>query len=166
MIFDGSVGVDIVHNLMEDARRTCRWYLVVTMGRKAGHLALGIGKAAGATIRSLPFEEMIDPDTGRTRVRMEAVDSQSFQVALEYMIRLRPEGMDDNDQVRRLADAAGAEPETFRRRFASLATSPARSSAPKGSSRDELVLRMSNRQHRARRLLHHLLCYASDERMG
>ena len=44
------VGAEIVQNLMEDARSTRRWYVVVAMGRKAGHLALGIGKAAGATL--------------------------------------------------------------------------------------------------------------------
>lgn len=44
-----SVGVEIVNNLMVDAQTTGRWYFVVAMGRKAGHLALGIGKAAGAT---------------------------------------------------------------------------------------------------------------------
>jgi 6-phosphofructokinase 1 len=44
------VGVELVYNLMEDARSTKRWYVVVAMGRKAGHLALGIGKAAGATL--------------------------------------------------------------------------------------------------------------------
>ncbi len=44
------VGVEMVRNLMEDARSTKRWYFVVAMGRKAGHLALGIGKAAGATL--------------------------------------------------------------------------------------------------------------------
>ena len=44
------VGVELVRNLMEDARSTRRWYIVVAMGRKAGHLALGIGKAAGATL--------------------------------------------------------------------------------------------------------------------
>jgi ATP-dependent phosphofructokinase / diphosphate-dependent phosphofructokinase len=44
------VGVELVQNLMEDARSTRRWYVVVAMGRKAGHLALGIGKAAGATL--------------------------------------------------------------------------------------------------------------------
>src|SRR6266540_2833055 len=38
-------GVDIVKNLMVDARTTSRWYYVIAMGRKAGHLALGIGKA-------------------------------------------------------------------------------------------------------------------------
>jgi 6-phosphofructokinase 1 len=50
------VGVDIVHNLMVDARTTGRWYFVVAMGRKAGHLALGIGKAAGATLTLIPEE--------------------------------------------------------------------------------------------------------------
>ena len=44
------VGVELIYNLMEDAKATKRWYVVVAMGRKAGHLALGIGKAAGATL--------------------------------------------------------------------------------------------------------------------
>ncbi len=35
---------------MVDAKTTSRWYFVIAMGRKAGHLALGIGKAAGATL--------------------------------------------------------------------------------------------------------------------
>ncbi len=50
------VGVNIVKNLMVDAQTTSRWYFVVSMGRKAGHLALGIGKAAGATLTSIPEE--------------------------------------------------------------------------------------------------------------
>jgi 6-phosphofructokinase 1 len=50
------LGVDIVKNLMVDGRTTSRWYFVVTMGRKAGHLALGIGKAAGATLSLIPEE--------------------------------------------------------------------------------------------------------------
>jgi ATP-dependent phosphofructokinase / diphosphate-dependent phosphofructokinase len=50
------VGAEILKNLMVDARTTTRWYLVVTMGRKAGHLALGIGKAAGATLTIIPEE--------------------------------------------------------------------------------------------------------------
>jgi ATP-dependent phosphofructokinase / diphosphate-dependent phosphofructokinase len=49
-------GADIVKNLMVDARTTSRWYFVITMGRKAGHLALGIGKAAGATLTLIPEE--------------------------------------------------------------------------------------------------------------
>lgn len=50
------VGVDLLKNLMVDALTTSRWYVVVTMGRKAGHLALGIGKAAGATLTIIPEE--------------------------------------------------------------------------------------------------------------
>src|SRR5262245_34366501 len=50
------VGVEILKNLMIDARTTSRWYFVITMGRKAGHLALGIGKAAGATMTLIPEE--------------------------------------------------------------------------------------------------------------
>lgn len=50
------MGVSLVKNLMIDAHTTSRWYFVVTMGRKAGHLALGIGKAAGATLTLIPEE--------------------------------------------------------------------------------------------------------------
>lgn len=50
------LGVEIVKSLMVDAQTTSRWYFVVTMGRKAGHLALGIGKATGATLTLIPEE--------------------------------------------------------------------------------------------------------------
>ena len=49
-------GAEIVKNLMVDAKTTSRWYFVITMGRKAGHLALGIGKAAGCTLTLIPEE--------------------------------------------------------------------------------------------------------------
>jgi 6-phosphofructokinase 1 len=49
-------GVEVVKNLMVDARTTSRWYIVVAMGRTAGHLALGIGKAAGATVTLITEE--------------------------------------------------------------------------------------------------------------
>ena len=47
-------GVYLVRNLAEDARTTSRWYLIISMGRTAGHLALGIGKAAAATLTIIP----------------------------------------------------------------------------------------------------------------
>ncbi|UCC29666.1 MAG: 6-phosphofructokinase [Phycisphaerales bacterium] len=50
------IGSGIVANLMEDSRTTARWYVVVTMGRNAGFLALGIGKSAGATLTLIPEE--------------------------------------------------------------------------------------------------------------
>ncbi len=58
------LGTLLVQNLMEDARTTQRWYIVVAMGREAGHLALGIGKAAGATLILIPeeFPDRMDLD--------------------------------------------------------------------------------------------------------
>jgi 6-phosphofructokinase 1 len=50
------VGVELVNNLMTDAMTTKRWFFVVAMGRSAGHLALGIGKAAGATVTIIAEE--------------------------------------------------------------------------------------------------------------
>ncbi|MFO0688328.1 MAG: 6-phosphofructokinase [Myxococcota bacterium] len=40
----------IVGTLLEDARTAGRWYVVVMMGRNAGHLALGAGHSANATM--------------------------------------------------------------------------------------------------------------------
>jgi ATP-dependent phosphofructokinase / diphosphate-dependent phosphofructokinase len=51
-----SVGAGILESLMEDARTTARWYVVVAMGRKSGSLALGMCKAAGSTLAVLPEE--------------------------------------------------------------------------------------------------------------
>jgi ATP-dependent phosphofructokinase / diphosphate-dependent phosphofructokinase len=51
-----AVGAGIVESLMEDARTMSRWYVVVSMGRKSGALALGICKASGATLAVIPEE--------------------------------------------------------------------------------------------------------------
>lgn len=258
------VGVEIVKNLMVDAHTTSRWYFVVTMGRKAGHLALGIGKAAGATVTlipeefrqrpvklatlvdtltaaiikrasegrfdgvavlaeglvevldpqdlggldhverdqhgnirlseidigdvlkrevsrvlsgfgltttivpknvgyelrcadpipfdmeytrdlgycaaqflldggnaamvsiqegrftPIPFKQMLDPTTGRAKVRMVDVASESYQIARRYMIRLAPEDMADAQTVGRCASAVGLSADAFRERFRSI----------------------------------------------
>jgi ATP-dependent phosphofructokinase / diphosphate-dependent phosphofructokinase len=50
------LGVQLARSLHEDARTTGRWYIVVSMGRAAGHLALGIGKASAATLTLIPEE--------------------------------------------------------------------------------------------------------------
>jgi 6-phosphofructokinase 1 len=50
------VGAELTGNLMRDARTSGRWYFVIAMGRKAGSLALGIAKAAGANLAVIPEE--------------------------------------------------------------------------------------------------------------
>jgi 6-phosphofructokinase 1 len=59
-------GTELVKNIMVDGRTTSRWYFIISMGRKAGHLALGIGKAAGATL-TLISEEFPKP------IRLKAI---------------------------------------------------------------------------------------------
>jgi 6-phosphofructokinase 1 len=46
----------VVERILEDMRTTGRWFFIVMMGRSAGHLALGAGKAAGAPITVIPEE--------------------------------------------------------------------------------------------------------------
>jgi 6-phosphofructokinase 1 len=259
------VGVELVKNLMVDARTTARWYLVVAMGRKAGHLALGIGKAAGVTLTvvpeefgsglirldhlsdilagaiirrksmghedgtailaeglveqlapddlesfgelerdehdhvrlaevnladvvkarlrerltrlglkmtlvtkdigyelrcadpipfdmeytrdlgycaaqylldggsnamvtlvdgrfvPIPFDEMLDPHTGRTRVRVVDTSSEQYKIARRYMVRLRREDLEDPQSLARLAAVVGQTPEQFRTEFGYVA---------------------------------------------
>jgi 6-phosphofructokinase 1 len=44
----------VVERILEDMRTTRRWFFIIMMGRTAGHLALGAGKAAGAPISLIP----------------------------------------------------------------------------------------------------------------
>src|SRR5690349_19299568 len=232
-----SIGVQLLNNLMTDAITTQRWYLVVAMGRSAGHLALGIGKSAGATLSiiaeefprdepvrlsrlvdvletsmlkriehghvrlaeleldrllakqvkdrfkargqsitvegknigyelrcappipfdieytrdlgygavdylkrilkgdepggmitiqdghmvPLPFGSFTDPETGRVRIRLVNVESSSYRVAREYMIRLDREDLENPERLGPIAAAAGLTPQVFRDRYGYLA---------------------------------------------
>jgi ATP-dependent phosphofructokinase / diphosphate-dependent phosphofructokinase len=264
------IGVEIVKNLMVDAKTTSRWYFVIAMGRKAGHLALGIGKAAGATLtlipeefggkevrlatvvdilagaivkrlshgrtdgvavlaegilellpeldlaglanaerdehdhvrlaeinfgdilkaevqkrlagfkirativpknigyevrcadpipfdmeytrdlgycaaryviegghsalisiqrglfKPIPFEDIMDAQTGRMKVRMVDIESDRYKIARTYMLRLKPEDFDDPHELARLAATAGLTPEEFRATFGALVASEPR----------------------------------------
>jgi len=254
------IGSNLVENLNEDAKTTGRWYIIVMMGRTAGHLALGVGKSAGATVilipeefeagvrlkkvadilagsiikrltydkpygvavvaeglaekiakedladlanaerdahghvrlaeidfsdivknavknvlkefnvpitlvdkeigyelrcappvafdieytRNLgyaavnflknggnkaiisiqeekivpiPFDDVRDPVTGRTKIRLVNTDSLQYQIAREYMIRLDKNDFEDRESLERLANAAGVRPEEFKKRF-------------------------------------------------
>jgi 6-phosphofructokinase 1 len=82
-----ALGVDIVHNLMVDAKTTGRWYFVVAMGRKAGHLALGIGKAAGATLT------LIAEEFGGRAVRLKTIVDTLAGSVLKRLAAGRTDGV-------------------------------------------------------------------------
>jgi 6-phosphofructokinase 1 len=79
-------GVEIVKSLMVDAKTTSRWYFVIAMGRKAGHLALGIGKAAGATITVIG-EEFTTP------VRLQTIVDTLLVAILKRQAEGRADGI-------------------------------------------------------------------------
>jgi 6-phosphofructokinase 1 len=82
------IGANIVRDLMVDAKTTSRWYFVVAMGRKVGHLALGMGKASGATLTVIPEE------FGGTVPLRQIVD-----IVLGAMLKRLAHGADDGVAV-------------------------------------------------------------------
>jgi 6-phosphofructokinase 1 len=105
------VGVELVRNLMEDARSTRRWYVVVAMGRQAGHLALGIGKAAGATLtvigeeftdKYIPFAHICDIVEGAIIKRRASGRAFGVAVLAEGLIeKLDPKELAELQDVER-----------------------------------------------------------------
>jgi 6-phosphofructokinase 1 len=81
------VGTDITMTLMEEALTGFRWFVVVTMGRKTGHLGLGIGKSSGATLTLIPEEW-----EGRT-IRMQEVVDILVTSILKRMADDKPYGV-------------------------------------------------------------------------
>ncbi|MCY4653648.1 MAG: 6-phosphofructokinase, partial [Dehalococcoidia bacterium] len=71
----------------------------------------------GGDIRVMPFDQLRDPSTGRTRVRTVDVEGESYLVARKYMIRLEESDLEDCEMKSRLADAAGMTPNEFGDRF-------------------------------------------------
>ena len=69
----------------------------------------------------LPFGSFNDPGTGRVRIRLVNVESSSYRVAREYMIRLDRGDLEDPDKLRPIAAASGLTPEAFRDRYGYLA---------------------------------------------
>ncbi len=102
-------GVGIVRDLMVDAKTTSRWYLVVTMGRKVGHLALGIGKAAGAALTLIPEEfkgpvrlqEIVDTILG-AMIKRESM-------GVPHGVAVLAEGLVESIDPRDLAQIEGVE---------------------------------------------------------
>jgi ATP-dependent phosphofructokinase / diphosphate-dependent phosphofructokinase len=104
------VGVSVVRNLAEDARTTSRWYLVVSMGRAAGFLALGIGKAAAATLTVIPEEFRGQPVTldGLCDLLLGAILKRRSQGSA-YGLAVLAEGLIEAIGERGLLEAFGSE---------------------------------------------------------
>ena len=65
----------------------------------------------------IPFKQMVDPVSGRAKVRMVDITAQSYQIARQYMIRLSDEDLKDPVALGRYAALTGMSPEAFQSRF-------------------------------------------------
>jgi len=68
----------------------------------------------------IPYHEMINPETGRTAVRMVDVHSFRYQSAYKFMTRLKPEHADDTQLIERLAGLIHFTDEEFIARYGYL----------------------------------------------
>jgi 6-phosphofructokinase 1 len=98
------------------------------LGYCAAKYLLAGGNAAvismqGGHFVPVPFDQMIDRETGRTRIRMVDIGSTRYAIARRYMIRLRRDDFDDPRQLARLAATAHLPPDEFRRQFEYLVAS-------------------------------------------
>lgn len=89
--------------------------------------------------RFVPFEQMRDPQTGRTRVRNVDVSAESYLVARRYMQRLTRKDFDDEADVARLAAAANCSVEEFRAQFGALVADEPEEYAWEDTVRDEVA---------------------------
>jgi len=101
------IGTEIVNYLMEDAKTTHRWFLVVTMGRKTGHLALGIGKSSGATLTLIPeeFSERKLPVKKIIKI-LEGSIIKRLKVGRDYGVAIIAEGITEkinNEDIKKLS---------------------------------------------------------------
>ena len=92
------------------------------LGYSAVKFLLGGGSGAMVSIQGgrlvpIPFDDLREPETGKTKVRLVDTNSEGFRVARAYMIRLEAEDFEHAAWVDRLADAARLTPGEFRQRF-------------------------------------------------
>jgi 6-phosphofructokinase 1 len=71
----------------------------------------------GGRMVPMRFDEIREPETGKTRVRMVNVESEGYRVAREYMIRLEAKDFGDPTWVEKMADAANMTTAEFNNRF-------------------------------------------------
>ena len=68
----------------------------------------------------VPFSEIIDPETGKSRVRAVDIRSDSYRNALALQERVTAQDLDDPERLAALAASANLSPEETRSRYAPL----------------------------------------------
>jgi len=104
------LGVMTTRALHADAKTTSRWYIIISMGRAAGHLALGIGKASASTITIIPEEFRSTPVTleGVCDLIIGSILKRKVQ-RRDYGVAVLAEGLIESIGEKGLISALGGE---------------------------------------------------------
>src|ERR1043165_8728281 len=73
--------------------------------------------------RAIPFDQIMDRNTGRMRVRMVDIDSDRYMIARRYMLRLRKDDFEDPSELAKFASVLGITIEDFQEKFSYLVES-------------------------------------------
>ena len=71
----------------------------------------------GGELLPIPFKEALDQVTGSGRLRSVDVDTESYQVARDYMVRINTRDFNDEGWLARLGEAGGLTIDEIRSRF-------------------------------------------------
>jgi 6-phosphofructokinase len=71
----------------------------------------------GETIVPIPLREMIDPETGRTRLRLVDTSSESHQNAWALQVRIEDSDLADPETLETIAETARLSPEEAKERY-------------------------------------------------
>jgi 6-phosphofructokinase 1 len=74
----------------------------------------------GGKLEPIPFDKMLDPETHKTKVRMVDTDTEAYEVARQYMIRIEKEDIESPAKLARLATLAGMDAAAFRGKYGYL----------------------------------------------
>jgi 6-phosphofructokinase 1 len=74
----------------------------------------------GDCVVPMPFEDMIDPQTGRTEVRMVNLESFTYRSAYKFMIRLKPEDAEHEQLWTKMAEKTHLSAADFKKRYGYL----------------------------------------------
>lgn len=96
------------------------------LGYAAVRYLLGGGSNAlitiqGGEFQAIPFNEVIDPATGRGRQRSVDIETESYQVARDYMVRIGKKDFADQEWLAKLAETSNASVEEFTAHFGKFA---------------------------------------------
>jgi 6-phosphofructokinase 1 len=74
----------------------------------------------GESIVPIPLNEMIDPATGRTRLRLVDTSSESHQNAFALQVRIEESDLSDPEKLAALAESARLSPQEAKERYRPL----------------------------------------------